>query len=169
MVGRPNYLFGLETRGVRPEAGSRRRPIGGGLETRGARPAPGSRVRPQSSYPRGGRNVGATVFGDMGMGIPSNAARGGPNIPMLERGFARPLPPPPGPITTPPPPPTGGTGGSPNPIKSGGKSSGIRNMMKSKNFKRNALIGAGVVAAASVVQSRRGDGTSRGRQSNYRY
>jgi hypothetical protein len=50
-----------------------------------------------------------------------------------------------------------------------GRFSGIKGMMKSKNFKRNALIGAGVVAAASVVQSRRGDGTSKGRQSNYRY
>lgn len=70
----------------------------------------------------------------------------------------------PGPIASGPTPPAGKTG-SVGP----GRFSGIKGMMKSKNFKRNALIGAGVVAAASVVQSRRGDGTSKGRQSNYRY
>lgn len=41
--------------------------------------------------------------------------------------------------------------------------------MKKPNFKKGALIGAGVIAAASVVQSRRGEGSSKGRQSNYRY
>jgi len=50
-----------------------------------------------------------------------------------------------------------------------GKASGLRGLLKSPNLKRNALIGAGVIAAASVVQSRRSSGTSRGTQSNYRY
>jgi hypothetical protein len=38
-----------------------------------------------------------------------------------------------------------------------------------KKNKKGLLIGAGVVAAASVVGSRRGQGSSGGRQSNYRY
>ena len=59
------------------------------------------------------------------------------------------------------------SGQAPNPGP--GRASRLQGLMKGKNFKRNALIGAGVVAAASVVQSRRSGGTSRGRQSNYRY
>lgn len=64
-----------------------------------------------------------------------------------------------------PPMPTPGKAPTPGP----GKASRLQGLMKSRNFKRNALIGAGVVAAASVVQSRRSGGTSRGTQSNYRY
>jgi len=63
----------------------------------------------------------------------------------------------------------GAISGQPGANQGAGRATGLRNLMKSKNFKRNALIGAGIIAAASVAQSKRSDGTSRGRQSNYRY
>ena len=85
----------------------------------------------------------------------------------LERTFSS--PPTPGPVTSGPTPPTGGTGGSRDVIESGGKQSRLRDAMKGKNFKRGALVAAGVLAAGSVVQSRRREGTSSGRQSMYRY
>jgi hypothetical protein len=171
-------------------ASKRAQPVHIGLDTRGVRPGPGQRLRPiapahgspgmSGRVNRGSGNIpmlergpagGFPRYGDMGMGVPSNAARGGGNIPMLERGPAGGFsqPPRPGPVTSGPTPPTGGTGGARETIKSGGKQSGLRDAMKGKNFKRGALIAAGVLAAGSVVQSRRREGTSSGRQSMYRY
>lgn len=73
------------------------------------------------------------------------------------------------PVFGPPrPPPLSDVAGQ-APTPGAGKASGLRGLMKRPNFKRNALIGAGVIAAASIVQSKRSSGTSRGSQSMYRY
>jgi len=74
-----------------------------------------------------------------------------------------------GPPSGPSMPTPGAIASQPGANQGAGRATGLRNLMKSPNFKRNALIGAGIIAAASVAQSKRSDGTSRGRQSNYRY
>lgn len=43
-----------------------------------------------------------------------------------------------------------------------------KEMLNKKNLKRGALVAAGVLAAGSVVQSRRREGSPPGRQSMYR-
>lgn len=43
-----------------------------------------------------------------------------------------------------------------------------KEMLNRKNLKRGALVAAGVLAAGSVVQSRRREGSPPGRQSMYR-
>jgi len=167
---------GLEGRGVRPESGTRMRPAAGprgGLlaetvrQQRAAEAARQRRLPVKAASTRGQRTSGPTVRG--GAARPHGFTGPGRGLALRgETAVVRPGG-------------SGATGGVNSSTRSitnaagktnstgPGRFSGIKGMMKSKNFKRNALIGAGVVAAASVVQSRRGDGTSKGRQSNYRY
>jgi hypothetical protein len=94
----------------------------------------------------------------MGMGVPQDVRRLDPKIPMLERMPKQ------GPVTSGPTTATGKVTSSGD-----GIFSKARAAMKTPNFKKGALVAAGVLAAGSVVQSRRREGTSSGRQSMYRH